>query len=74
MNPFRLPVAPKYSQITNKSVSVRYVSFMRLDLCYGIWQSEQDNVLKAKDDLEKVRLICVPIVALIRCSRTQERY
>jgi len=25
---------------------------------YGMWQAEQDNVLKAKDDLEKVRLIC----------------
>ena len=25
---------------------------------YGMWQAEQGNVLKAKDDLEKVRLIC----------------
>ena len=25
---------------------------------YGVWQAEQGNVLKAKDDLEKVRLIC----------------
>jgi len=25
---------------------------------YGMWQVEQGNVLKAKDDLEKVRLIC----------------
>ena len=23
-----------------------------------MWQAEQGNVLKAKDDLEKVRLIC----------------
>ena len=51
-------MTPEHSQITNKLVSVRNVNFMRLDLCYGIWQAEQDNVLKAKDDLEKVRLIC----------------
>jgi tetratricopeptide (TPR) repeat protein len=25
---------------------------------YGMWQAEQGNVLKAKDDLNKVRLIC----------------
>jgi tetratricopeptide (TPR) repeat protein len=25
---------------------------------FGMWQAEQGNVLKAKDDLEKVRLIC----------------
>jgi tetratricopeptide (TPR) repeat protein len=25
---------------------------------YGMWQAEQGNVLKATDDLEKVRLIC----------------
>jgi tetratricopeptide (TPR) repeat protein len=25
---------------------------------YGMWQAEQGNVLKAQDDLEKVRLIC----------------
>src|ERR1700733_12888128 len=25
---------------------------------YGMWPAEQGNVLKAKDDLEKVRLIC----------------
>jgi tetratricopeptide (TPR) repeat protein len=25
---------------------------------YGMWQAEQGNVLKAKDDLEKVRVIC----------------
>lgn len=25
---------------------------------YGMWQAEQGNVLKAKDDLERVRLIC----------------
>ncbi len=25
---------------------------------YGMWQAEQGNVLKAKDDLEKVRAIC----------------
>jgi tetratricopeptide (TPR) repeat protein len=25
---------------------------------YGMWQAAQGNVLKAKDDLEKVRLIC----------------
>ena len=25
---------------------------------YGAWQAEQGNVLKAKDDLEKVRVIC----------------
>jgi tetratricopeptide (TPR) repeat protein len=25
---------------------------------YGMWQAEQGNVLKAKDNLEKVRLIC----------------
>ena len=25
---------------------------------YGVWQAEQGNVLKAKEDLEKVRLIC----------------
>jgi tetratricopeptide (TPR) repeat protein len=25
---------------------------------YGMWQAERGNVLKAKDDLEKVRLIC----------------
>ena len=25
---------------------------------YGMWQAEQGNVLKAEDDLEKVRLIC----------------
>src|ERR1700720_404954 len=25
---------------------------------YGMWQAEQGNVLKAKDDLEKVRTIC----------------
>jgi tetratricopeptide (TPR) repeat protein len=25
---------------------------------YGMWQAEQGNVLKAKDDLEKLRLIC----------------
>jgi tetratricopeptide (TPR) repeat protein len=25
---------------------------------YGMWQAEQGNVLKASDDLEKVRLIC----------------
>jgi len=25
---------------------------------YGMWQAEQGNVLKAKDDLEKVGLIC----------------
>jgi tetratricopeptide (TPR) repeat protein len=25
---------------------------------YGMWHAEQGNVLKAKDDLEKVRLIC----------------
>ncbi len=25
---------------------------------YGMWQAEQGNVLKAKDDLEKVRLSC----------------
>ena len=25
---------------------------------YGMWQAEQGNVLKAKDDLAKVRLIC----------------
>jgi tetratricopeptide (TPR) repeat protein len=25
---------------------------------YGMWQAEQGNVIKAKEDLEKVRLIC----------------
>ena len=25
---------------------------------YGMWQAEQGNLLKAKDDLEKVRFIC----------------
>jgi len=25
---------------------------------YGMWQAEQGNLLKAKDDLERVRLIC----------------
>jgi tetratricopeptide (TPR) repeat protein len=25
---------------------------------YGMWQAEQGNLLKAKDDLEKVRMIC----------------
>jgi tetratricopeptide (TPR) repeat protein len=25
---------------------------------YGMWQAEQGNLLKAKDDLEKVRVIC----------------
>ncbi|HUD85188.1 MAG TPA: tetratricopeptide repeat protein [Xanthobacteraceae bacterium] len=25
---------------------------------YGMWQAEQGNVLKAKDDLEKIRTIC----------------
>jgi tetratricopeptide (TPR) repeat protein len=25
---------------------------------YGMWQAEQGNVLKAKDDLEKVRILC----------------
>jgi tetratricopeptide (TPR) repeat protein len=25
---------------------------------YGMWQAEQGNVLKAKDDLEKIRAIC----------------
>ena len=25
---------------------------------YGMWQAEQGNLLKAKDDLEKMRLIC----------------
>jgi hypothetical protein len=25
---------------------------------YGMWQAEQGNILKARDDLEKVRLIC----------------
>jgi len=25
---------------------------------YGMWQAEQGNVLKAEDDLEKVRVIC----------------
>ena len=25
---------------------------------YGMWQAEQGNILKAKDDLEKVRSIC----------------
>jgi len=25
---------------------------------YGMWQAEQGNLLKARDDLEKVRLIC----------------
>ena len=25
---------------------------------YGMWQAEQGNLLKAKDDLEKVRLLC----------------
>ena len=25
---------------------------------YGMWQAEQGNVLKARDDLEKVRVIC----------------
>jgi len=25
---------------------------------YGMWQAEQGNLLKAKDDLEQVRLIC----------------
>jgi tetratricopeptide (TPR) repeat protein len=25
---------------------------------YGMWQAEQGNLLKAKDDLEKVRLVC----------------
>jgi tetratricopeptide (TPR) repeat protein len=25
---------------------------------YGMWQAEQGNILKAKDDLEKVRTIC----------------
>jgi hypothetical protein len=25
---------------------------------YGMWHAEQGNLLKAKDDLEKVRLIC----------------
>jgi tetratricopeptide (TPR) repeat protein len=25
---------------------------------YGMWEAEQGNLLKAKDDLEKVRLIC----------------
>ena len=25
---------------------------------YGMWQAEQGNVLKAKDDLEKIRSIC----------------
>jgi tetratricopeptide (TPR) repeat protein len=35
---------------------------------YGMWHAEQGNLLKAKDDLEKVRLICgtecKPYVAL----------
>jgi len=25
---------------------------------YGMWHAEQGNLFKAKDDLEKVRLIC----------------
>ena len=25
---------------------------------YGMWHAEQGNLLKAKDDLEQVRLIC----------------
>jgi hypothetical protein len=25
---------------------------------YGMWHAEQGNVLKAKEDLEKVRVIC----------------
>jgi tetratricopeptide (TPR) repeat protein len=25
---------------------------------YGMWQAEQGNILKAKDDLEKVKIIC----------------
>jgi tetratricopeptide (TPR) repeat protein len=25
---------------------------------YGMWQAEQGNLLKAKDDLEKVAMIC----------------
>ncbi len=25
---------------------------------YGMWQAEQGNLLKAKDDLEKVRILC----------------
>jgi len=37
---------------------------------YGMWQAEQGNLLKAKDDLEKVRLICAPRASRTRCSRT----
>jgi hypothetical protein len=39
---------------------------------YGMWQAEQGNLLKAKDDLEKVRLICsaAPRAGRTRCSRT----
>ena len=36
---------------------------------YGMWQAEQGNLLKAKDDLEKVRLICGR-ASRTRCSRT----
>ena len=37
---------------------------------YGMWQAEQGNVLKAKDDLEKVRRICGTDCRAYRSSRT----
>jgi hypothetical protein len=35
-----------------------------------MWQAEQGNVLKAKDDLEKVRLICGTACRAYLWSRT----
>jgi tetratricopeptide (TPR) repeat protein len=37
---------------------------------YGMWQAEQGNLLKAKDDLERVRLICGTNCDRTGCSRT----
>ena len=41
---------------------------------YGMWQAEQGNVLKAKDDLEKVRLICgIPNAASLQGAQGRDR-
>ena len=37
---------------------------------YGMWHAEQGNVLKAKEDLEKVRVICGTDCGAYRLLRT----
>src|SRR5208282_4515826 len=47
-----------YALVYDKGDYLAGIAALRRLGYYGMWHAEQGNVLKAKDDLEKVRLIC----------------